>query len=442
MEKTALNLVKTLKNAGHEAYWAGGCVRDMLLQQEPKDYDIVTSAKPEQIEGLLNKTIPIGKQFGVILAVEGEHQFEVATFRSDSGYSDGRRPDAVLFTHAEEDAKRRDFSINALFYDPIAKKVIDFVGGQKDLEERLIRFIGDPHARILEDHLRILRAIRFKNVLQFQYHPDTYHALVTHAKLADKVSGERLRDELNKMLLSASAIDALEDLLETGVLEVVLPELYAMKGVAQPYQYHHEGDVWEHAKQSLNALSKYASLNVRWATLLHDVGKPVTFHLKDRIRFDHHAQEGAKLAGKILRRLKFSKKEIDEITWLIEHHMMLPQLLDMPLGRQRHWFFHPWFKELLAVFEADIAGTNPARYGLYTKLRELHATTLEKMPKVPKPLLSGHEIMELFGIGPGPRVGEIAEALREKQLGHEINTKKQAMEWVKTQAAVAESEKP
>lgn len=433
MEKTALKLVKTLKAAGYEAYWAGGCVRDMLLKQEPKDYDIVTSAKPEDIEGLLKKTIPIGKQFGVILVLEGVHQFEVATFRSDSGYSDGRRPDAVLFTHAEEDAKRRDFTINALFYDPIDKKVIDFVGGQKDLEERLIRFIGDPHARILEDHLRILRAIRFKNVLQFQYHPDTYHALVKHAKLADNVSGERIRDELNKMLLSDHACDALEDLLETGVLEEVLPEVYAMKGVAQPYQYHHEGDVWAHAKRSLESLSKYASLHLRWATFLHDVGKPLTFHLEERIRFDHHAQEGTKVAEKILRRLKFPRKAMEEICWLIKHHMMLPQLLNMPLGRQRHWFLHPWFKDLLAVFEADIAGTDPMRYDLYTKVRALYEETLEKMPKVPKPLLSGNDIMKLTGLKPGKAVGELAEALREKQLGHEINTKKQAVEWIKQQ---------
>lgn len=438
MQKTSLKLVQILQDAGYEAYWAGGCVRDFLLKKEPQDYDIATNATPDQIEAVfektIRKTIPIGKAFGVILALEGAHQFEVATFRSDSGYSDGRRPDAVLFTHAEEDAKRRDFTINGIFYDPIAEKIYDFIGGQADLKEKLIRFIGDPHQRIQEDHLRILRAIRFKNLLNFQYHPDTYHALTTHAALADKVSGERLRDELNKILMAENTectLSALEDLLETGVLEVVLPELYAMKGVAQPTQYHHEGDVWEHAKRSLDALSKYASLNVRWATLLHDVGKPVTFKLKERIRFDHHAQEGAKIASQLLRRLAFPRKALDEITWLIEHHMMLPQLLDMPLGRQRHWFLLPNFRDLLAVFEADIAGTDPARYDIYTQLLERYNETLEKFPTPPKPLLTGHEIMEILTIKPGEKIGEISAILREKQLAHELSTKKQAIVWLK-----------
>lgn len=430
MQETSIQLVKTLQKAGYKAYWAGGCVRDQLLGHEPKDYDIVTSALPDEIESLLKNTIPIGKAFGVILVVEGDHHFEVATFRSDSGYSDGRRPDAVLFSHPEEDAKRRDFSINGLFYDPITQKVYDYVEGQKDLKAQLIRFIGDPHKRILEDHLRILRAVRFKNALGFQYHPDTYHAIVTHSALADKVSGERLRDELNKMLMSEHAVDALEDLFETGVLQVVLPEVAAMKGVAQPIEYHQEGDVWAHAKQSLASLSKYASLQVRWATFLHDVGKPVTFKLKERIRFDHHAEEGFSIAKKILQRLRFSKKDIDHITWLIEHHMMLPHLLNMPLGRQRHWFLLPHFKDLLAVFEADIAGTDPSRYELYTKVLEAYNETLQKISKTPRPLLTGHEIMELLHLKPGKKVGEIAEALREKQLAHELNTKKQAKAWI------------
>ncbi len=431
MQATSIKIVKILQDAGHEAYWAGGSVRDMLLGAEPKDYDIVTSAKPDEIEDLLEKTIPIGKEFGVILAVEGDHHFEVATFRSDSGYSDGRRPDAVMFTHAEEDAKRRDFTVNGMFYDPLTKKTYDHVGGQKDLDERLIRFIGDPHDRILEDHLRILRAIRFKNTLDFQYHPDTYQAILTHAKLADKVSGERIRDEFNKMLSSEHALDALEDLLETGVLEEVLPEVYAMKGVAQPYEYHHEGDVWEHSKRCLDSLAKYSSLNLRWAIFLHDIGKPVTFKIKERIRFDQHCEEGTKIARKVLRRLKFPKKDIDHICWLIEHHMTLPNFLDMPLGRARHWFLLPHFKDLLAVFEADIAGTDPSNYEIYTKVLELYEETLKKIPKDPAPLLTGNEIMEILNLKPGKKVGEITTELREKQLGHEINNKKQAKQWLK-----------
>ncbi|HCW32823.1 MAG: polynucleotide adenylyltransferase/metal dependent phosphohydrolase [Candidatus Peregrinibacteria bacterium GW2011_GWE2_39_6] len=439
MEKSSLKLVKILQKAGFETYLAGGCVRDMLLKKDPLDYDIATSAKPDEIEKLLDKTIPIGKKFGVILATENNHHFQIATFRSDSGYSDGRRPNAVTFTNAEEDAKRRDFTVNGLFYDPLTKKIYDYVEGQKDLEAHLIRFIGDPHQRILEDHLRILRAIRFKNTLHFQYHPDTYQALTKHANLANKVSGERMRDELNKMLYSEYALDALEDLLETGVLEEILPEVYAMKGVAQPYEYHHEGDVWEHAKRTLDSVSKYASLNLRWAAFLHDVGKPETFKLKERIRFDHHAETSAKMAKQILRRLKFQNRDLQHILWLIEHHMMLPELLKMPLGRQRHWFLLPHFKDLLALFEADISGTDPARYELYTKLLELYTETLKRIPKIPKPLLSGHEIMDILELKPGEKIGKIAQQLREKQLTHELNTKKQAKKWLTQLGATTSS---
>ncbi|EKD93069.1 MAG: hypothetical protein ACD_28C00254G0001 [uncultured bacterium] len=432
MENASLKIVKILQEKGYQAYWAGGCVRDRLLNKEPKDYDIVTSAGPDDIERLLQKTIPIGKEFGVILAIEGEHHFEIATFRSDAGYSDGRRPDAVTFTSAEDDAKRRDFTINGLFYDPLADEIYDYVGGRADLKERMVRFIGDPHQRILEDHLRLLRAVRLKNTLQFQYHPETYRAVVQHHARVSRVSGERIRDELNKIMMSDHAVEAWEDLLETGILEVILPEVYAMKGVAQPYEYHHEGDVWEHAKQSLKALSKYASLNLRWATFLHDIGKPGTFRLKERIRFDHHAQEGCKMAEIVLRRLKFSRKEIQQITWLIEHHMMLPQLLEMPLGRQRSWFLKSEFPDLLAIFEADISGTDPAHYELYQQVVERYRETLEKMPEVPRPLLTGHDIMTFLKLNPGEKVGRIAAELHEKQLAHEIQTKSQALEWLES----------
>ncbi|EKD48048.1 MAG: metal dependent phosphohydrolase, partial [uncultured bacterium] len=216
MENTSLEIVKLLKSKGHSAYWAGGCVRDMLLGTQPKDYDIVTSAKPDEIEKLLEHTIPIGKEFGVILAVKNGHHFEIATFRSDSGYSDGRRPDAITFTHAEDDAKRRDFTINGLFFDPIEKKLHDFVDGKRDIADKIIKFIGDPHERILEDHLRIIRAIRFKSTLDFQYHPDTYKAIKHHSHLSAKVSGERLRDELNKMIAGDNPIRAFSDMEDTG----------------------------------------------------------------------------------------------------------------------------------------------------------------------------------------------------------------------------------
>lgn len=432
MKPTAIEIVKKLKKAGYEAYWAGGCVRDMLLGIKPKDFDIVTSAKPDQIEEILSHTIPIGKQFGVILAIENGHHFEIATFRSDSGSSDGRRPDAVLFTNAEEDALRRDFTINGMFYDPIEDKVIDYVGGQKDLDERLIRFIGNPAQRIMEDHLRILRAIRFKNVLHFQYEPETYNALNKHASLMiDKVSAERVRDELNKIIISPYAVNAFQDLEDTGVLKIILPELQKMKGVAQPYQYHQEGDVWTHAMQSLASLSEDSPLTLRWATLLHDSGKPETFTVKERIRFDSHDRKSKEVAMKLLNRLHFDRKTVDEISWLIEHHMMVGSLLEMPEGRQLHWFHQPHFKNLLALMEADVRGTTPQHMELVDQIKENYRAAMKRMPVPPKPLIKGEDVMEILKIKPGKKIGEILDHVREKQLSGELKNKKQALAWLK-----------
>jgi poly(A) polymerase len=432
MKPTSIEIIKILKKAGHEAYWAGGCVRDILLGVKPKDFDIVTSAKPDEIEQLLEHTIPIGKQFGVILAVQNGHHFEVATFRSDSGYSDGRRPDAVTFTTAKEDAFRRDFTINGMFYDPLEDKVIDYVGGQQDLEARLIRFIGNPHERIMEDHLRVLRAIRFKNVLDFQYEPETYNALHKHASLlVDRVANERIRDELNKIIISKHAVNAFQDLEDTGVLKIILPEIQKMKGTPQPYEYHKEGDVWNHAMQSLASLPEDASLSLRWATLLHDVGKPETFTLKDRIRFDSHDRKSRDIAYQMLTRLRLDKKTIDEVCWLIEHHMMMVAFEKMTPGRRLHWFLHPYFKNLLKLYESDARGTTPQHLDLVEKIQRMYNEGLKKMPKLPKPLLKGEDIMTALKIPPGQKVGEILEAVREKQLEGELKTKKKAMEWVK-----------
>lgn len=433
MKPTAIKIIQQLKDAGHQAYWAGGCVRDMLLGVEPKDFDIVTSAKPEEIENLLDKTIPIGKQFGVILAQKDGHDFEVATFRSDSGYSDGRRPDAVTFTSAEEDARRRDFTINGMFYDPLTDQIHDYVKGQKDLDAKLIRFIGDPEERILEDHLRILRAIRFKNQFGFQYEPKTYAALVKHAALViDKVANERIADELNKMMMSQNAVGAFEDMEDIGVLKVLMPEIQNMKGCAQPYEYHQEGDVWDHTMLALKSLPQTTQLPVRWAVLLHDVGKPDTFELEERIRFDGHVQRGKEIVHEMLNRLRFPRRMVEEIKWLVEHHMMMVPLVEMPVGRKRHWFLHPYFLNLMQVFKADAEGTIPSDLSLYNQILDLYRQTLEEMPKEPKPLLTGHDIMEILGLKPGGQVGEVLIQLREKQLAKEMTTKEEALEWLET----------
>lgn len=433
MKPTSIKIIQQLKDAGHQAFWAGGCVRDMLLGIEPKDFDIVTSANPDEIEDLLEKTIPIGKEFGVILAQQDDHDFEVATFRSDSGYSDGRRPDAIEFTNAEEDAKRRDFTINGMFYDPLTDEIHDFIGGQKDLDAKLIRFIGDPEERILEDHLRILRAVRFKNQFGFQYEPKTYAALVKHAALViDNIANERIADELNKIMMSGGAVEAFEDMEDIGVLKVLLPEIQNMKGCAQPYEYHQEGDVWDHTMLALKSLPETTQLPVRWAVLLHDVGKPDTFELEERIRFDGHVQRGKEIAHDILNRLRFPKRTVEEVKWLVEHHMMMMPLVEMPIGRKRHWFLHPYFLNLMAVFKADALGTIPSDLSLHDKILELYRETLEAMPKEPEPLLTGHEIMETLGLEPGEKVGEVLMQLREKQLAEELTTHEEAVEWLES----------
>lgn len=442
MKPTSLEIIEILKKAGHQAFWAGGCVRDMLLGTEPKDFDIVTSAKPNEIEQLLEHTIPIGKEFGVILAIKNGHHFEVATFRSDSGYSDGRRPDAVEFTNAREDAFRRDFTINALFYDPDADEVIDYTDGEVDMRDRLIRFIGNPDERILEDHLRILRAVRFKNSLNFQYHPDTYAAIKKHVHLITNLSAERIRDELIKMIMGDNPGQAFEELFEIGALELIIPELTRLKGLAQPLQYHQEGDVWDHAIRSLEALTneeddpdplpaEKPSLALKWATFMHDIGKFETFGIDDqRIRYDHHASVGAKTAADILTRLKFDKKTIKRVHWLIEHHMMVMPLFEMTEGRRRHWFLQPGFTELLEVYRADAMGIIPMDLSIYQKLKKLYRHEIAKLKSMPQNLLSGDEVMKILALQPGQEIGKILADLREKQLNGDLTTKRQAQQYL------------
>jgi len=431
MKNAAIEIVKTLQDAGHTAYWAGGCVRDFLMGRHPKDYDIATSAKPDEIEDLFEKTIPIGKSFGVITAEHNGHHFEIATFRNDSGDSDGRRPNAVTFSHPAEDAFRRDFTINGLFFDPIYEEFHDFVGGQDDIKNKLIRFIGDPHERILEDHLRILRAHRFRNILQFGYHPDTYHALRKHAHLSNKVSWERVRDELNKIMMSPHSAVAFEDMQDTGVLEHIFPELEACKGIAQPPEFHREGDVWNHLMDSISALDEDVPLIARWAVLFHDIGKPETFKIAERIRFDGHCEASAEIAERVMRRLRFSRQDIDHVSWAVKHHFMMVDLLKMSIGRQRHWFLDPRFPTLLILFYADAAGTTPVDLSLYEKVKAEYEFVKEKFGSMPKPLLSGKEVMEIHGLQPGPQVGEILKKAMEHQLAHDFETHEEALAWLK-----------
>ncbi len=430
MEKTALEIVKDLKDKGFETYFAGGSVRDILLGKTPKDYDIVTSAKPEEIEDILEHTIPIGKKFGVILAVKNGHNFEVATFRSDAAYTDGRRPDAVFFTDPKEDAMRRDFTINGMFYDPVAKKVLDFVGGQEDLKKKILRFIGDPHERIVEDNLRLLRAIRFKNELELDYAPGTFEAIENNAGLIQNVSAERIQEELTKILTGKNPGQAFREMSETDVLKIILPELEALKGVRQPEKYHKEGDVFEHTLESIDALPENPSKELAWAVLLHDIGKPETFSVDDRIRFNGHAEKGAEMTGEIAKRLNFSNEMTVNVKWLVTHHMMFGGFDKMKKTRQAHWIHQPLFGELLELLRADILGTKPKDLSMYNELKGLMDKKELLLPK-PETLLTGKEIMDEFGISQGPEIGKILDVVYHAQMEEKIHTKKEALELVK-----------
>ncbi len=429
MEKTALAIVKDLKDRGFETYFAGGSVRDILLGKIPKDYDIVTSAKPEEIEDILEHTIPIGKKFGVILAVKNDHHFEIATFRSDAAYTDGRRPDAVYFSDPKEDAFRRDFTINGMFYDPVSKQVLDFVGGQDDLKNKVLRFIGDPHERIVEDNLRLLRAIRFKNELELSYASGTFEAIKNNTKLIRNVSAERIHEELTKILIGKNPGQAIREMSETGILEIILPELEELKGVKQPELYHKEGDVFEHTLESIDSLPENPSKELAWAVLLHDIGKPATFSVDSRIRFNGHAKKGAEMAAKIGKRLKFSNEMISNLQWLIKHHMMLGDMLKMKKTRQAHWIHQPLFHELLELLRADTLGTKPKDLSMYNELKKLSQQKETLRPK-PEEFITGKELIDEFGLKQGPQIGEILDKIHHAQMEEHIKTKEEASELV------------
>lgn len=431
MLKSAFKIVEALSAAGHTAYFAGGAVRDQLLDRKVADVDIATSAKPAEIEKLFEKTHPLGKEFGVMLVLLKKHAFEVATFRGEADY-DGRRPGKVFFTKPKEDALRRDFTINGLFYDPIKKKILDFVNGQHDLKLKVIRFIGKPEERVQEDHLRLLRAVRFKNLLSFEYEPKTAEAVKKYAPLIKKISGERIRDELNKMFENEHRASALRDLDNFGLLDIIIPELSKLKGLAQPLKFHREGDAYTHSIGSLAALPKKANLAVTWATLLHDIGKPETLrHDPDRIRYPGHAEKSAEIAKKILRRLKFDNATSAKIVWLINHHMLFGDLEKMRPARRHEYFMHPWFADLIKVCAADIGGTRPAKYDLQRRIVKMWKTeTQEKLLAAPKDLMSGDEIIRELNIPVGPQVGRFKKILYDAQVEGLVTSKEEAIRFL------------
>lgn len=441
MKNTALSIVKRLSEKGFEAYFAGGCVRDLLMGNEPLDIDIATSARPEEIESLFKKTYAIGKHFGVIFILENGHHFEVATFRSDAGYSDGRRPDAIFFTDAKEDALRRDFTINGMFYDPISDKVLDFIGGKNDLERKILRFIGNPNQRIQEDFLRMLRAVRFKNRFGFVYDAGTWDALEQHSSLVVSVSAERIRDELTKILLHSSRSEALSDLFSLGILEKVLPEIAELDSIPQPKKYHSEGNVLRHIELVLRHIREDPSEALVWGALLHDIGKKETLsYTGERIRFLGHQNIGAEKAEKMLTRLKFPKKLREGIVWLVQSHHLFDQFFDMTLPHRLKYYDHPFFLDLLALHTADIMGSLPEDpHGHEKPLAAVewirndydHHLSQHLLPSHIPDLLSGNKIMEILGIPSGNRVGKLKKALREAQLGGTVKNKEEAEEWIR-----------
>ncbi len=431
----AYKIVETLTDAGYEAWWVGGAVRDLLKGAVPHDIDITTSATPDQVIALFKRSTTEGKAMGSVKIVLGDDAVEVTTFREDDEASDGRHPESVVFTTSnEKDARRRDFSVNAIYFQPQTLELFDPYGGEADVKERLVEFIGEPAVRIKHDALRILRAVRLRAAMNGQYHPATYAALRELAHLVDGLSGQRIGSEIEKILKGSNPERAFEDLWELGILSRIFPELHACKGIPQPADYHHEGDVWDHTMQLLKNFTDEDDIDVRIAGLFHDCGKAETFSQKERIRFDHHASISADLVTKALKRLQYPKARVEKIDWLVRHHMSMT-FLDMPEDRKAHWYHHPWFADLLKIFRLDIAGTTPADYQLYEAIVKDWHRFLDTHPRPAKPLLSGHDVMEILGLGSGPEVGRLTGLILEAQKKKEISTKAEAKALLKTLVA-------
>jgi len=430
MESQALarEVIAKLRGAGHRAYLVGGCVRDLLLGVPPKDYDISTDARPDRIMDLFPNSGRVGAHFGVVLVRSVFAQVEVATFRSDQEYTDGRRPDGVHFeTDPAKDAQRRDFTVNGLMMDPDSGEVLDFVGGRADLQRGVIRAIGDPQARFREDHLRLLRAIRFAARLKFQIEPATFDAIrENHASIL-KVAAERVRDELLRILTEGGARYGFELLDATGLLVDILPEIAAMKGVQQPPQYHPEGDVWIHTLLMLQQLD-HPKPALAMGVLLHDVGKPPTFRVADRIRFDGHVEEGVRMAHAILHRLRFSRDDMEQVEALVANHMRFKDAGRMKESTLKRFLRLPKFEEHLELHRLDCSSSNRNLEAYEMVKRKLSEFPDEHLK--PQPLLTGDDLIAA-GYLPGPRFAEILTAVEDAQLEGQLRTSGDAMQLVR-----------
>ncbi len=437
MKEHAISIIRTLREAGYPGYLVGGCVRDAILGREPADYDVTTRATPEEVMTLFPETYAVGAQFGVVLVPTPDKTLtvEVATFRSDVGYSDGRHPDSVRYSQdAREDVERRDFTINGLLLDPLNDEVLDYVGGRRDIEARIVRTIGDPERRFTEDKLRLLRAVRFAARFGYEIEPETFSAIRKLAPQIHQVSRERAADELNKMLTEGRARQAFELLDATSLLPEVLPEISAMKGVAQPPQYHPEGDVWQHTLLLLENLPQPCSRTQAWGALLHDVGKPPTFRVApDRIRFDGHVEVGVKMAAEICRRLRFSNADTEQILALIQQHMRFGDLPRMKESTLKRFLRLPKIEEHLEQHRLDCLASH-GDLTLYDFAREKLAATPPEIMR-PSPLITGGDLIAQ-GYSPGPRFKEILAAVEDAQLEGRLQSREQALMWARQEFPV------
>lgn len=448
----SISILQTLRQHRFEAYLAGGCVRDLLLGRQPADYDVATSATPTQVMGIFPESYAVGAQFGVVLVPlpEGEAAVgsstpasplelsrksgtvEVATFRSDLGYTDGRHPDAVRFSlDPREDVLRRDFTINGMMLDPLTNELLDFVGGSKDLEAKIIRAIGDPERRFAEDKLRMLRAVRFAARFEYAIESGTFAAIETHAPDIRMVSRERVRDELTRMLTEGHAHRAFVLLDDTGLLHEALPEVSKMKGVEQPAEFHPEGDVFVHTLIALDYLPQPCPATLAWGTLLHDVGKPATFRrAPDRIRFDNHVEVGVKIAEEICKRLRFSREDTEQILALIENHMRFGHVSRMKESTLKRFMRLPRFDEHLALHRADSLASHGILRTYDFLQQKLAETPIEEIR--PASLVNGDDLIA-FGYKPGPRFREMLEAVENAQLEGKLGSREAALDYIRAE---------
>jgi poly(A) polymerase len=432
LREMANSICDTLRGNGNQALLVGGCVRDLLLGLEPADYDLTTNATPEQVVKLFPESIAVGAQFGVILIPRDGLKVEVATFRSDVGYSDGRHPDRVVYSKTpQEDVQRRDFTINGLLMRHDTGEVLDFVDGQADLEAKIIRAIGEPDRRFAEDKLRMMRAVRFAARFGFEIEAATFRAIRRHVGEIHQVSPERLREELTKLLTEGAARRAFELLDETWLLQQVLPEVGAMKGVEQPPQYHPEGDVWIHTLMMLEGLPAGTAPSLAWGVLLHDVGKPPTFQSAaetgDRIRFNNHVEVGVRMAEAICKRLRFSNEDTGQILALVDNHMKFGAVEEMRTSTLKKFVRLPHFEEHLALHRLDCLSSH-RHLDSYEFVRRFLAVTPPEQVR-PERLLTGDDL-QAMGFRPGPLFAQILRALEDGQLEARIRTRQEAEEYV------------